>query len=128
MNKMSEILLSLYSLFLIYIGYEYIAWNDFTVYSLAKLLILVFIFMSQFIVHKGIYRRFIKEKIDSAYHISLRTITGIYGVLMAIYLMFIPISFGIDNITIIFIVTLIYLTICFSIIHAGEVAERQKNL
>lgn len=128
MNKMTKILLSLYSLFLIYIGYEYIDWSTFTVYSLAKLLILVFIFMSQFIVHKGIYRKFIKEKIDSAYHISLKTITGIYGILMAIYLIFIPISFGIDNITIIFVATLIYLTISFSIIHAGEVAERQKNL
>ena len=128
MNNMAKIMLTLYSLFLIYIGYEYIDWKTFTIYGLAKLLILIFIFMSQLIVHKDIYKRFIKEKIDSAYHISLKTITGIYGILMIIYLMFIPISFGIDNLTIIFVVTLTYLTISFSIIRAGEVAEKQKNL
>lgn len=123
---MGSILLGLYSIFLIYIGCVYIDWRHLGIYGITKLILLIILFLIQYIINFNVYKKFIDVIIDSVYNIVVKTLTLIYGLIMSALLIFMPIQWGINNLTIVLVVTLAYITITMGILHYG--IKREKNL
>lgn len=124
---MWKALVGLYSLFLIYVGFVYIDWSHLWLYGVAKLLVLVLLIVIQGFIQSNMYKQFLSTEIDSAYNIALKFITAIYGIVMVLLFMLMPVLWGIHNLTLVFLSTLIYLTILGSILYFGVRHEINNN-
>lgn len=124
---MGYILVSLYTLFLIYIGFFYIEWGDMSIYSFTKVILLILFFSIQLFIQGNYYKNILKREVDSAYNFSLKLCTGLYGIIMLVVFILIPKVGGIHNLTLVFLITLIYITIAYAILKAAIKKEFEDS-